>query len=65
MEISTETATEMAKLVCDETKEIKDIPAKVERCVLSVKKDLRKRHPDWSYDKIKTSAYKICNSKIK
>ena len=39
--------------------------ATLEECVLSVKKSLRKQHPDWSADKIKSSAFAICNSRIK
>jgi hypothetical protein len=42
-----------------------DDVTKLERCVQSVKKDLRKRHPDWSAEKIKSSAFAICNSRIK
>jgi ribosomal protein L37AE/L43A len=37
----------------------------LEECVLSVKKNLRKEHPDWSADKIKSSAFAICNSRMK
>lgn len=37
----------------------------LEECVLSVKKSLRKQHPDWSEDKIKSSAFAICNSRMK
>ena len=38
---------------------------KLERCVLSVKSDLRKRHPDWDEKKVKSAAFAICNSRIK
>lgn len=39
--------------------------ATLEECVLSVKKSLKKRNPGWSSDKIKSSAYAICNSRMK
>lgn len=39
--------------------------ATLEECVLAVKKSLRKEHPDWAEDKIKSSAFAICNSKMK
>jgi ribosomal protein L37AE/L43A len=39
--------------------------ASLEECVLSVKKSLRKEHPDWDADKVKSSAFSICKSKGK
>jgi len=39
--------------------------AKLERCVLKVKASLRKEHPDWDADRIKSSAFAICNSRLK
>jgi hypothetical protein len=39
-----------------------DLNPKVERCVMSVKTDLAKRHPTWSEGRIKTSAIKICQA---
>lgn len=39
--------------------------AKLEECVMSVKADLRKRHPDWSPEKVKASAFAICNARTK
>jgi hypothetical protein len=38
---------------------------KLERCVLKVKADLRRRHPDWDEKKIKSSAFAICSKKVK
>lgn len=38
---------------------------KLERCVLQVKKSLRKQHPDWNEKKIKSTAFAICNDRIK
>lgn len=35
----------------------------LEKCVLGVKRSLRKEHPEWSEDKIKSSAFAICNAK--
>jgi len=59
-------ANAMAHSVCESiaTKDKVD-SNKLERCVLKVKKDLRAKHADWSEDKIKASAFKICNSKLK
>lgn len=39
--------------------------ATLEECVLSIKKSLRKEHPDWDEDKIKSSAFAICKSRNK
>lgn len=39
--------------------------AKLERCVLQVKQQLREKHPSWSDDKVKSSAYAICNTSLK
>ncbi len=39
--------------------------ATLEQCVLSVKKSLRKDNPGMSEDAIKTSAFKICNARMK
>jgi hypothetical protein len=39
-----------------------DLTAKEERCVISVKTDLRKRHPTWSSARIKESAIIICRA---
>lgn len=44
--------------------DIEDLIPKVERCVISVKKDLRKRHPTWSGSRVKSSAIAICRSKF-
>lgn len=41
-----------------------DLTAKEERCVMSVKTDLRKRHPTWSSERVKSSAIAICRSKF-
>lgn len=38
---------------------------KLERCVLKVKAQLKEKHSDWDEDKIKSSAFAICSSKIK
>jgi hypothetical protein len=38
---------------------------KLESCVLQVKKSLRQKHPDWSEDRIKSSAFAICNASLK
>jgi hypothetical protein len=40
-------------------------PSKLERCVLKVKQSLRKRYPGWGEKRIKSSAFAICNSRIK
>lgn len=49
------------QLVVDEDFE----DATLEECVLSVKKSLRKKNPGMSEDKLKESAFKICNSRMK
>lgn len=41
-----------------------DLIPKVERCVLAVKPDLRKRHPTWSEQRVKSSAIAICRAKF-
>jgi hypothetical protein len=51
-----------AKQMLDFTDGEEDLTAKEERCVMSVKTDLRKRHPTWSNERIKTSAIKICRA---
>jgi len=38
---------------------------KLERRILKIKKGIREKYPDWSEDKITTSAFKICNSELK
>jgi hypothetical protein len=38
---------------------------KMERCVLKVKSQLRNKNPDWSEDRIKSSAFAICTSQLK
>jgi hypothetical protein len=55
----------MARSMCENIVKDGTDPGKLERCVLKVKKSLRKSHPDWSAEKIKTSAFKICNSRLK
>lgn len=68
----------LAEVACDhhlqrtndiENEESEDVAiedvAKLERCVLKVKKQLRKEHPDWDEDKIKSSAFAICNAQLK
>jgi hypothetical protein len=55
----------MARSMCENIVKNKTDSGKLERCVLKVKKSLRKSHPDWSAEKIKTSAFKICNSRLK
>jgi hypothetical protein len=55
----------LAKMVClarisDE--KLEDV-SELEKCVLKVKKSLRKQHPDWSEKKIKSSAFAICKSR--
>jgi ribosomal protein L37AE/L43A len=54
-------------LVTDNTEEIDPTieDATLEECVLSTKKSLRKQHPDWSADRVKSSAFAICNSRMK
>lgn len=42
----------------------KEKTGKVERCVLKVKEQLRKKYPDKNEDEIKESAFKICNSSV-
>lgn len=49
-------------LLTDSNNASEDLNPKVERCVISVKKDLAKRHPTWSEGRIKTSAIKICQA---
>lgn len=44
--------------------EEEDLTAKEERCVLAVKPDLRKRHPTWSGERVKSSAIAICRAKF-
>jgi hypothetical protein len=39
--------------------------ATLEECVRSVKASLRKDHPDWDSEKIKSSAFAICKSRMK
>lgn len=41
-----------------------DLTAKEERCVLRVKAQLRKDHPDWDAKRVKVSAIKICRASI-
>jgi hypothetical protein len=48
----------------EDIEELED-ETKLERCVMKVKASLRKRFPGWSAEKIKTSAFKICNSRLK
>jgi len=55
----------MARSMCENIVKDKIDPGKLERCVLKVKKSLRKQHPEWSEEKVKTTAFKICNSKLK
>jgi len=42
-----------------------DDATKLERCVLSVKAQLRKKNPGMSEKEIKTRAFKICNAQLK
>jgi len=44
--------------------DVEDLIPKVERCVIGVKKDLRKRHPTWSSSRVKSSAIAICRAKF-
>ena len=39
-----------------------DLTAKEERCIISVKKDLIRRHPTWNSQRIKSSAIAICRA---
>lgn len=48
----------------EETGELDDA-AKLERCVLSVKKSIRKKNPEMSEKEVKSRAFAICNSRIK
>jgi hypothetical protein len=48
--------------VTDSSSTSEDLNPKVERCVISVKADLIKRHPTWSEGRIKSSAIAICRA---
>lgn len=38
--------------------------AKLDRCVASVKSDLKKKHPTWSDKKVESAAFAICKAKV-
>lgn len=62
-------AEKIAQVACyyllDEMEEEDIEDATLEECVKSTKKSLKKQHPDWDSDKIKSSAFAICKSKGK
>ena len=41
------------------------MPAKYLKCISSTKKSLKKQHPNWSSEKIKSAAYAICTEQFK
>jgi hypothetical protein len=55
------TSTQLLDFFADSNEE-EDLTAKEERCVISVKRDLIKRHPTWSEGRIKSSAIAICRA---
>ncbi len=65
-ELTDSSLDSLVKIICQESF-IDGIESKnkLERCVLKVKKSLRKQHPEWSFDKVKQTAFKVCNSRIK